>query len=229
MFKYETHLHSSGCSACAVSTAEEMVLTAKDKNYTGVVFTNHFYHGNTSVNRRFDWKDFVEKFEEDYIKAAKLGKDIDIDVFFGIEEVYEPGKEVLIYGIEPYMLKKASFMKENNIEQLSAFVRENGGFIVAAHPFRQRFYIPNPDKEPDMSYFDAIEVYNSENTDEDNQTAFNFAKRKKIPVISGGDVHDKESFGLSGIAFYKRLYTSKNLVKALKNQQYRLIIKGEIV
>ncbi len=229
MFKYETHLHTSGCSACGVSTAEEMVIAAKEHNYAGVIFTNHFYHGNTSVNRKLDWRDFVEKYERDYLKALEVGKTLDIDVFFGFEEVYEPGKEVLVYGVGPEAVKEASFLRKADLQQLSDFVRENGGFIAAAHPFRRRDYIPQPEKEPDMRYFDAIEVYNSGNTEEDNKLAFEFAKRKNVPVISGGDIHSKAYFGYSGLAFNERLHTPENLVKALKSQEYKLIINGNLV
>lgn len=229
MFKYEIHLHSSACSACAVSTAEEMVAAAKEKNYAGVAFTNHFYCGNTAVDRKLSWREFVEAYEQDYLRAAKVGKALDIDVFFGIETVYEPGKEALIYGIEPELIKNAPFLKGCGIEQLSEFVRKNGGFIAAAHPLRRRDYIPDPDKEPDMRYFDAIEAYNLGNTDEDNQRAFDFARRKKVPVISSGDVHNKENLGKSGLAFFERLYTPERLVEALKKQRYRLIIDGKII
>ena len=127
MFKYEIHLHSSACSACAVSTAEEMVAAAKEKNYAGVAFTNHFYCGNTAVDRKLSWREFVEAYEQDYLRAAKVGKDLDIDVFFGIETVYEPGKEALIYGIEPELIKNAPFLKGCGIEQLSEFVRKTAG------------------------------------------------------------------------------------------------------
>ena len=158
-----------------------------------------------------------------------MGKTLDIDVFFGFEEVYEPGKEVLVYGVGPEAVKEASFLRKADLQQLSDFVRENGGFIAAAHPFRRRDYIPQPEKEPDMRYFDAIEVYNSGNTEEDNKLAFEFAKRKNVPVISGGDIHSKAYFGYSGLAFNERLHTPENLVKALKSQEYKLIINGNLV
>ena len=51
MFKYETHLHTSSCSACALSSGYEMVEAALRDGYSGFFITNHFYHGNSSIDR----------------------------------------------------------------------------------------------------------------------------------------------------------------------------------
>ena len=66
MYKYEMHLHSKGCSLCSISTAEELITAAKDKGYSGVVFTNHFFRGNTCIDRKLPWESFVSAYEEDY-------------------------------------------------------------------------------------------------------------------------------------------------------------------
>ena len=46
MFKYETHLHTSSCSACALSSGLEMVDAALQKGYAGFFITNHFYEAS---------------------------------------------------------------------------------------------------------------------------------------------------------------------------------------
>ena len=43
MYKYEMHLHTNTCSACAVSTGEEYVLAAKEKGYTETLFNRRRY------------------------------------------------------------------------------------------------------------------------------------------------------------------------------------------
>lgn len=229
MYKYEMHLHSCACSACGVSSAKEMVSAAKEKGYSGVVFTNHFYHGNTAVDRKLPYKEFVEAYKRDYLEAKKFGKSIGVDVFFGIEEVYCAGKEVLIYGISPKTLAECDNFLNMKIDGISKFVRDNGGFCVAAHPFRHRFYIPDPDTEPDMRYFDAIEVYNWCNTEEDNKKAEDFARANKISVIAGSDLHVADKFGGSGIAFYKKPRSGKDFIRKLKNGEYELIEDGKTV
>ncbi len=230
MFKYEIHLHSAACSACAFSDAREYVDAALENGYAGMVFTNHFYHGNTAVSRHLSWRDFVGAFRDDYLQVKEYGDQKGIDVLFGIEEVYEPGsgKEILIYGISPEDLISCPEFLHYNVYQMSEFVRSRGGYVVCAHPFRVRDYIPDPTIEPDPSFMDAVEIYNYANAEEDDEKAVKFAKKFNLPGTAGGDVHKACNFGHSGLAFYERIRTNEQLVYALKNQRYRLICEGEI-
>ena len=50
-YKYEMHTHSKACSACASSSSEDIVRKAKECGYAGVFFTNHFYFGNSAIDR----------------------------------------------------------------------------------------------------------------------------------------------------------------------------------
>ena len=226
MYKYEMHLHSYGCSACGVSCAEEYVRIAHECGFAGMVFTNHFYRGNTGIDRAYEWERFTEAYKFDYLRAKELGEKLDVDVFFGIEEGFRlngyHGKEALIYGISPELLAKTPEFAKMNIAEISGFVRENGGFIACAHPFRVREYIQRPDDEPDTELFDAIEVYNRSNTLEDNVKAEIFAKKNNLAVISGGDVHEASDFGEAGLVFEKRVKTDTELVKLLKEGKYKL-------
>ena len=51
MFKYEMHCHTNAISKCAISTPLEMVQAYYEAGFAGVVFTDHFIHGNTTVDR----------------------------------------------------------------------------------------------------------------------------------------------------------------------------------
>ncbi|MBR5783322.1 MAG: PHP domain-containing protein [Clostridia bacterium] len=229
MYKYELHTHSRGCSACAIAECTEIVDAAKEKGYAGIVFTNHFYRGNTSIDRNLPWKDFVEAYKQDYLIAKERGNKIGIDVIFGIEEGMGKGKEVLIYGIEADVIAGEPNFAAMDLKMLSDFVHKNGGVIYAAHPFRQRHYIANPRQEPDLNYLDGIEVYNHGNTKEDNQYAAEYAKQKGVSTISGGDVHSVGDLGTTGIATPIRIKSSKELVEVLKSGDYQLIIDGRKV
>jgi len=224
LYKFEIHLHSSGCSACGASTAKEMIDAAVFHNYSGVVFTNHFYHGNTCVNRNLPWEEFVKAYEDDYIEAREYGKEKGIKVFFGIEEGYLPGKEMLIYGLSPADLKKHPEFIMLNAKEKSELVRHLGGICVCAHPYRDRSYIPEPEVDPDISLFDGVECYNLNNTPEENEKAFRFAKENNLLQLSGGDVHSAENFGHAGIDFNHSIPTYKEFLKQLKKGNYKLII-----
>lgn len=210
-------------SACASSQATEYIQAAKEKGFAGMVFTNHFFRGNSAIDKTLPWSDFVKAYREDWLFAKQVGDRADIDVLFGIEEGYGNGKECLIYGLTPDIIEKYTDFSKMPINELSAFVRENGGFIACAHPFRVRGYITSPDDKPDMSLFDAMEVYNRGNTKEDNIKAEEYAKKCGCPVIAGGDVHSVSGFGNSGVAFEKRARTSEELVAYLRAGSYTLV------
>ncbi len=223
MFKYEMHLHSNGTSGCAVSDATEYIEAAKKNGYAGMVFTNHFYRGNTAISRELPWQDFVACYRDEYLRVREVGEKEGIDVLFGIEEGFGGGKECLIYGLDAETIASERSFSRLPIEELSQFVRENGGFIAQAHPFRQRGYILNSFERPNVAFFDAIEVYNRGNTLEDNVTAEEFARETGIAVISGGDVHSVSGFGRSGVAFEERVRTGEDLVRLLKAGRYKLV------
>lgn len=210
-------------SKCAKSDSAEYIQKAVETGFAGMVFTNHFFRGNTAIDRDIPWKDFVEYYKKDWYNAKVEGDKADIDVIFGLEEGYGKGKECLIYGLTPELIAGCADFSKLPIKELSAFVRENGGMIFCAHPFRQRGYITDPSDEPDMTLFDGIEVYNRGNTDEDNLTAEIFAKKHNLLTIAGGDIHSTGGFGFSGISLPERVHDGKELVAALRKADFTLV------
>ena len=223
MFKFETHLHTMSCSACARSDGFEMVDAAKSAGYSGFVITNHFYHGNTAVDRNLDWAEFIDAYENDYETTRDYGKKMGIQVFFGIEEGFAPGKEMLIYGVSPKQLKAHPEFIMLGAKEKAKLVHKLGGLTVCAHPFRNRSYIPDPDTEPDLTMFDGIEMYNSGNTPEDNLKAELFVRKNKVIPTSGGDVHTAAGFGKAGIAFETEIKNYSDFLKRLKAGDFSLI------
>ena len=111
------------------------------------------------------------------------------------------------------------------IAQKVDFVHKNGGITVCAHPFRDRFYISNPDTPPNPDLFDGIEVYNQFNRPEENEKALEFAKKHGKIMTSGGDVHAANDVGFAGIDFWAEIYSYEDFITALKNGEYELLRK----
>lgn len=227
MFKYEMHLHSCQTSRCGVSESTDYIAAAKKRGFSGMVFTNHFFRGNTAIDRELPWRDFVNAYAEEFYKAGELAKGTGIDVLFGLEEGYGNGKECLIYGLRPETIAECNDFSRLPIKELSVFVRENGGFIACAHPFRVRGYITDSREEPNPELFDAVEVYNRGNSLEDNILAEEYAVKYSLPAICGGDTHRDSDFGYCGVAFEERVSDSKTLVRLLKSRKYSLIADKE--
>ena len=226
MYKYEIHVHTNACSACGASSGIEMVDAAKEAGYSGFVLTNHFFHGNTGIDRNLPWADFVKAYADDYYIAKEYGDKVGIDVLFGLEEGFGDSKEALIYGLTPELVAATPQLANLDIAFLSDFVRKNGGFISCAHPFRTAPYISNPDIVPNPIYFDGIEVFNHFNTEAANEKAFNYAKANNLQGLAGGDVHRIDAMGTCGVAFEKRICTNEELVAALKSKAYKYITDG---
>ncbi len=223
MYKFEIHLHTNNCSACAISTPFEMVDAAVEKGYSGIVITNHFYHGNTRVDRNLPWKSFVGEYIEDYEDAKEYGVKKGITVFFGLEEGFAPGKEMLIYGVDPeHFLNHPEFIMMSAREK-SEFVHECGGICICAHPFRNRSYIPDPETPPNPDLFDGIEGFNLANKPEENEKALIFAINNKKIIISGSDTHQKDNFGNAGIAFDTPVTDYSEFIDKLKKGEFKLI------
>ena len=96
---YETHLHTAEGSACGSMPGEAMARVYKEAGYAGIVITDHFYHGNTAVDRSLAWPEWVEQFCKGYENAKQRGEEIGLQVFFGWESGYQ-GTEFLIYGLD---------------------------------------------------------------------------------------------------------------------------------
>lgn len=223
MYKFEIHLHTSACSGCSVSASEEMLDAAYEKGYSGIVITNHFYHGNTCVDRSLPWREFVNAFAADYYNAREYGAKKGLTVLFGIEEAYSRGKEMLIYGLSPEIIADCPDFKTMNPRQMSDFIHKNGGIAVCAHPFRDRDYIPSPNTPPDISLFDGIEAYNHFNLPEENLKACILAENSGLFKTAGTDIHNYRDFGNAGIDFDYPVKSNGDFITQLKNGSYKLI------
>lgn len=229
MFKYEMHCHTNAVSKCAVSTPSEMVRAYFEAGFSGVVFTDHFIHGNTMVDRNLPWVERMNLYFNPYESAKLLGEELGVSVFVGIEHHYGNGKEILVYGD----LTKEAFaakpeIETMNIHEFADFCHQNGWFIAHAHPFRDRPYI-NLDVPPITDCVDGIEVNNHCNRPEENIKAAELCENLGLVPISGSDFHSKDYVGQAGVAFDEKILSSKDLVEKLFGQKGRLIINGEII
>lgn len=206
---YDTHLHVSEGSACAKSSAVEMVHAYKTLGYTGIFITDHFFNGNTSIKRELPWKERVELFCKGYEKAKAEGERIGLDVFFGFEYNVS-GAEFLIYNLD----KEWLFLHENidiaDAKTVLTQMRKDGGFVVQAHPFRERDYISHIKLFPDC--IDAVEVLNGAHrmTPIFNERAMWYANSFDFPITAGSDSHSSEHIFNCGIETPERICSAKD-------------------
>ncbi len=222
-YKYQMHCHTAACSGCAITTPEQLVAALYEGGYSGCVLTNHFYHGNTAVDRNLSWNKFVYAYEKDYNECKKTAEKYDLDIIFGIEENVLDGLEILCYGITPQFLYDNPQLKSYSLEVWYKALNELGALCIQAHPYRDRAYIKNPSILP-LDCIDGIEVFNLANEDNANQSAAEFAlKHPDLLLSSGADDHNSKYLCHAGIAVDTRIRDEKQLVSILKSKDYTII------
>jgi len=219
-FLYETHLHTTGASKCAVSAGAEYIAGYKDKGYTGIIVTDHFYNGNCSVDKRLPWNEWVNIFCKGYEEAKEEGEKQGLDVFFGWEETFDNCDDYLVYGLgKEWLLEHPEARTWTRGGQYRA-VKKAGGCVVQAHPFRQRHYIHKVILSPGC--VDAVEAANFGNDSSFDALAYRYAKKINKPMTAGTDIHDASSIYNAvtfGVYLDKRLNSIEDYVDSVCNNK----------
>ncbi len=202
-FVIDLHVHTSEKSPCSSVSLEELIIEAKRIGLDAFCLTDH--------NSMWD-KESVERLSRRY----------DFVIIRGTEVTTDQG-DVLVFGWEEEI---SGIMK---LEELREQVESQGGFMIAAHPFRGFLTFDvsalglTPEKAMERKIFgavDAIEVLNSKVTQKENGFALDVAKRLGLPVTGGSDAHEAAELGIYATAFSQPIKTEKELVEALKEGEY---------
>jgi histidinol phosphatase-like PHP family hydrolase len=221
-FLYETHLHTSQASACALSTGAEQAVAYAKRGYAGIIVTDHFFEGNTSVPFHLPWAQRINMFVSGYMDAKAAGDTCGLDVFLGWE-YYADGKEFLTYGLGIGFLYDHPELEHMSLRDYSNLVRVSGGYLAQAHPFRQASYMKGggPAKP---SLLGGVEVYNAHNREESfNDEALAFALKHKLPMQAGTDSHSAEQGFTSGVILKQRARDIFDIINAIKSNEAQLI------
>lgn len=227
LYRYETHCHANLCSRCAHSTPEEMVRAYKNAGFAGLVLTDHFIHGYTSVDQTLPWDQRMAIYYNAYLQAKAQGDKLDFDVIFGIEHAHGGGQEVLVYGIDLDFLLNHPEIQTASLEEFSHLVHAAGGLLIQAHPYRYGGW----EVPVRLDLVDGVEVYNAGNDVLKNRMALQKALENPCILTAGADSHAiwEDRLGTTGIALPYRIGNGTELVQALKQRDHRLVIRGQII
>lgn len=232
-YLYETHLHTSQASACARNSGDEMARACKEYGYTGIFVTDHNWGGNTIVDPGLAWDEWVDQFCLGYECAKEEGDRIGLDVFFGYEAGYD-GTEFLMYGIDKAWMKEHPQLRFATVEQQYELIHEAGGLVMHAHPFREEHYIPCVRLFPE--WVDGVEginavhhLYPEIGRDKRgfDRSAVAYAHKHGFPMSAGSDIHSTALFG-GGVAFRRKLASAKDYVRAILEDEDRVLTDGKV-
>lgn len=208
-------MHTIEGSACGRSTGKEMVQAYKAAGYTGVFVTDHFFNGNCAIDRSLSWEKKVEQFCKGYENAKEEGDKIGLDVFFGFEYCVDAA-DFLVYNLSKEWLLKYPDIDKWEPRKAFAQIHADGGFIVHAHPFRERDYINHIHLFP--RDVDGVEIINGGQLEYPlmNERAKIYAMMYELPVTSGSDSHFAGGLPGCGVEVEKRIEEPLDYLEYLK-------------
>ncbi len=224
MFKTETHLHTAEVSPCSHIRARQMVRKYKEAGYSTVFVTDHFQAGTVDSYGDIPWADKMAIFLAGYYVAKCEGDKIGVNVLPGAEICFTGvPNHYLVYGISKEFLDKYPELHTYGIEKFSEIARENGVFVVQAHPYRDGHCFPTPE------FIDAVEVYNSNPRHEDHSDMTEkLSAEHGLPVSAGSDAHRDEDVALSGVETDVEVKTAEDFINLVKLGKVK-VIRGDFV
>ena len=223
MFKTETHLHTAPVSACGKMSPEEMIRRYAEAGYTTVFVSDHFapYHFDKLGDGT--WGEKVDMLCDAYEKALEEGKKHSMNVLFS-PELSLCGNHYLLYGMDREFLKAHSEFFSLPREKMYALVKDHGGYVIQAHPFRDGKCFPTPDSA------DGFEVMNL-NPRHENYTdkCIELAKGEKKPMSAGSDAHREEDIGLAAMLSEEPIVSWEQYIELLFGGKLELFGNGAVV
>lgn len=219
--KFELHFHTSEVSFCGKISAETGTRLIHAQGYAGIVVTDHYTPEYFARLRRLSWPEQVDRYLQGYRNALRIGKVLGMVVLPGMEIRFgENNNDYLVYGFDIDFLLTNPHMYKLGIERFSALASKYKLLVYQAHPFRDGMV------RAETSLLHGIEGYNSHpHHNSRNGQAMEFARKNNLPVISGSDIHDQEQAGRSGVIFNVPVTDQPSLLKALRVNNYRMIIR----
>jgi len=193
--KIDLHVHARERSGCATSGEEEMIQAAIAYGLDGLAFTDH---------QRLVPLERLAELNRAYAPFRVLG---------GIEISLTEGEDVLVLGVHEPVLETERW----TYPALFRFVRERGGMLVLAHPFRYHEAI-----QIDIEQYppDAIEIHSANIGACDESRIRAVAGRLHLRLLCNSDAHNVQRVGIYYNELARVPRDEKDLLAILKAGEY---------
>lgn len=189
--KIDLHVHAMERSSCAVSGEEEVIRAAISRGLDGLAFTDHH-------RLVLPWR--IAELRKRYAPFR---------VFNGIE-ISVSGEDMLVLGLHDPVLETQVW---TTYPELHGFVRQRGGFIALAHPFRFHDTIT-----VDVETYrpDGIEIRSTNIKAEHEVRIRALAERLDLPLLCNSDAHRAEDVGAYYNVLPRAPRDDRDLISVLK-------------
>lgn len=219
LYKYEMHCHTSEVSKCGKISGAEMADFYKNMGYSGIVVTDHFLNGNTTVQRKMPWEERIDLYCKGYEAAKKRGSEIGLSVFFGWENSYG-GTDFITYGLNKNWLIEHKYCDLLPAKEYLELARSSGGYVVQAHPFREAGYIDMIRLMP--RDVDAVETVNANRTDFENDMADYYADSYGLLKTCGSDNHIGKQARIAALELDFEAKSIDEIISAIKENRHKI-------
>ncbi len=203
----EPHAHTKEVSPCGWLPAEDLIKALHNKQYGGVVITDHFVQG------RWDSREARAAFLSGYQRAKEAGEAVGIVVLLGIEIRFKDRPEdFLVYGMEEEdILDLPDDVCLMGVRAFHELAKSKNWMVYQAHPFRQKMLPANPSDVDGIETFNGNPRHNSQ-----NRLSARFASLHNLSTIAGSDVHRPGDVGISGLLVPKDSLTPQGFASWLR-------------
>ncbi len=191
--RFDLHIHTNRHSADSAIDPFRLVQRARELGLDGIVITEH------------DWLWTQAELDEFQAVAGELL------VFAGVEVSAREG-HFLVYGVHnPFALPRGIGLFE-----LCREVHNQGGAVVAAHPFRwgQAFDEIVRELRPEL---DGLEVMTSNMDADCRRRAAAVRQSERWTPVGSSDAHQEAVIGCCFTEFSQRIRDQRDLIEALRS------------
>jgi len=205
----DPHCHTVHGSVDSQLTPEQLVAVARQTGLTACCITEH----NTVWDRH---------------EAERQGDRWGLPFILGMEVSTDLG-HIVVYGLGQYV------SGIHDAVQLRRAVEEEGGIMIAAHPFRNLYktnrfvrgaadlVIPSVDEAaayPLFALVDEIEVFNAGTGERENQFAWEVAQALGFRGVGSSDAHSTHGIGRFVTVFEQDITAVGHVVDAIRSRRY---------
>lgn len=222
-YKTELHCHTnfSGCSNVPADVAVQKYI---DAGYSTLVITNHFTAGYRGDKPH-------PQITREMFAAAEAVREAAGDrlcVLPAMELTFRcMPNDFLVYGLSEEDIAAMDDMFDLQPWQMRDRVRELGGVMIQAHPFRFGQTVVNPADVDGIEVFNGHAGHHSHN-DIAKMWALSWAEHYRkdgsFILTSGTDHHYMEQKPLGGIETEEKITTVDELLAVLKSGKYTRIV-----
>ncbi len=205
----DLHIHTSRYSGCSVIDPSRLIARAREVGLDGIALTEHGIR----------WPDNeIERLKSDSGAGDFLvipGQEVACYSFYGRFQ-----GEFLVFGFPK------SLGSNKSVQTVIEMVHENGGILVAAHPFKRQKngdgYYGSGDTTAELD-IEGLEIEHPSYDDESRGKARAVMEERRIAGIGCSDAHELKHVGVCRTRFERDIADVEDLCREVRSRRLKAV------